>query len=132
MANKDKSKRKKGMNKRNTTTISCDESAREFIASEAKRTCRLQREILTEIIAAYRLHQKRYATVSKGQDIERKSAQELFQEIKNSIAKNIKRDDTTIAFIKAQESKILSPMSQKIDAWEALLNTIVQILQSYK
>ena len=123
---------KKTTNKRKTTTISCDESAREFIAAEANRTGRLQREVLAEMISVYKLQQKRSATKQKEQDIQTKNALELFQDIKDTLDKNIKRDDQTIAFIKTQEAKILSPMSQKIDNCESLMNTLVGILQSYQ
>lgn len=123
---------RKTPNKRKTTTISCDESAREFIAAEAERTGRLQREVLAEMISVYKLHQKRSATKQEEQDIRKKNALELFQDIKDTLDKNIKRDDQTIAFIKTQESKILSPMSKKIENCESLLNTLVGILQSYQ
>lgn len=120
---------KKTTNKRKTTTISCDESARVFIAAEAERTGRLQREVLAEMISVYKLQQERSATE---QDNRKKKALELFQDIKDTLDKNIKRDDQTIAFIKTQETKILSPMSQKIENCESLLNTLVGILQSYQ
>jgi len=123
---------KKTANKRKTTTISCDESAREFIAAEAERTGRLQREVLAEMISVYKLQQKRSATQEAEQAIRKKNALELFQDIKDTMDKNIKRDDQTIAFIKTQESKILSPMSKKIDNCESLLKTLVGILQSYQ
>ena len=123
---------RKTTNKRKTTTISCDESAREFIAAEAEHTGRLQREVLAEMISVYKLHQKRSATKQEEQDIRKKNALELFQDIKDTLDKNIKRDDQTIAFIKTQESKILSPISKKIENCESLLNTLVEILQSYQ
>ena len=123
---------RKTTNKRKTTTISCDESAREFIAAEAERTGRLQREVLAEMVSVYKQQQERSATKQKEQNIQTKTSLELFQDIKNTIDKNIKRDDQTIAFIKTQESKILSPMSQKIENCESLLNTLVGILQSYR
>ena len=123
---------RKTTNKRKTTTISCDESAREFIAAEAERTGRLQREVLAEMVSVYKQQQERSATKQKEQNIQTKTSLELFQDIKNTIDKNIKRDDQTIAFIKMQESKILSPMSQKIENCESLLNTLVGILQSYQ
>lgn len=56
---------RKTPNKRKTTTISCDESAREFIAAEAERTGRLQREVLAEMISVYKLQQERSATKRK-------------------------------------------------------------------
>ena len=123
---------RKTTNKRKTTTISCDESAREFIAAEAERTGRLQREVLAEMISVYKLQQERSATKQKEQDIRKKNALELFKDIKDTLDKNIRRDDQAIAFIKTQEAKILSPMSQKIDNCESLLNTLVGILQSYQ
>lgn len=123
---------RKTTNKRKTTTISCDESAREFIAAEAERTGRLQREVLAEMISVYKLQQERSATKRKEMEDRKKNALELFQDINAKLDTAVKRDDTAIAFIKAQESKILSPMSQKIENCESLLNTLVGILQSYQ
>lgn len=123
---------RKTPNKRKTTTISCDESAREFIAAEAERTGRLQREVLAEMISVYKLQQERSATKRKEMEDRKKNALELFQDINAKLDTAVKRDDTAIAFIKAQESKILSPMSQKIENCESLLNTLVGILQSYQ
>lgn len=123
---------RKTPNKRKTTTISCDESAREFIAAEAERTGRLQREVLAEMISVYKLQQERSATKRKEMEDRKKNALELFQDINAKLDTAVKRDDTAIAFIKAQESKILSPMSQKIENCESLLNTLVRILQSYQ
>lgn len=123
---------RKTPNKRKTTTISCDESAREFIAAEAERTGRLQREVLAEMISVYKLQQERSATKRKEMEDRKKNALELFQDINAKLDNAVKRDDTAIAFIKAQESKILSPMSQKIENCESLLNTLVRILQSYQ
>lgn len=123
---------RKTTNKRKTTTISCDESAREFIAAEAERTGRLQREVLAEMISVYKLQQERSATKRKEMEDRKKNALELFHDINAKLDTAVKRDDTAIAFIKAQESKILSPMSQKIENCESLLNTLVGILQSYQ
>ena len=123
---------RKTTNKRKTTTISCDESAREFIAAEAERTGRLQREVLAEMISVYKLQQERSATKRKEMEDRKKNALELFQDINAKLDTAVKRDDTAIAFIKAQESKILSPMSQKIENCESLLNTLGGILQSYQ
>lgn len=123
---------RKTPNKRKTTTISCDESAREFIAAEAERTGRVQREVLAEMISVYKLQQERSATKRKEMEDRKKNALELFQDINAKLDTAVKRDDTAIAFIKAQESKILSPMSQKIENCESLLNTLVGILQSYQ
>jgi hypothetical protein len=121
---------RKTQNKRKTTTVSCDESTRAFIAAEAERTGRLQREVLARMVEVYQLDQKRSATKKAEEDVRKKSALELFADIKDTLDKNIKRDDQTIAFIKTQESKILSPMSQKIESCESLLNELVRILSN--
>ena len=123
---------KKPANKRKTTTVSCDESTRKFIAAEAARSGRLQREVLAEMVSVYQQQQKRSATEKENQAVRKANALELFQNIKDTLDKNIKRDDQTIAFIKTQESKILSPMSAKLDSCESLLKTLVGILRSYK
>lgn len=122
---------KRMQNKRKTTTISCDETARAFIAAEAERTGRLQREVLAEMISVYKQQQERSAAKQKEQEIRKKNALELFADINAKLDTAIKHDDRAVAFIKAQETQILSPMSQKIDACESLLNTLVGILQSY-
>lgn len=123
---------KKTTNKRKTTTISCDESARVFIAAEAERTGRLQREVLAEMISVYKLQQERSATKKKEMEDRKKNALELFKDINAKLDTAVKRDDTVIAFIRKQEKDKLSPMSQKIDKCESLLNTLVGILESFQ
>ena len=120
---------KKTTNKRKTTTISCDVSSRKFIAAEAERTGRLQREVLAEMISVYKLQQERSATE---QDNRKKKALELFQNINAKLNTAVKRDDTVISFIRTQEKDILSPMSLKINNCESLLNTLVGILKSFQ
>lgn len=120
---------KKTANKRKTTTVSCDESTRQFIAAEAARTGKLQREILARMVEVYQLDLKRSATKKKEETQELRSANEIFAAIEKKLDKAIKRDDVVVSFIKEHESKLSSPTLDKVKNCETLLTQLVSILQ---
>ena len=120
---------KKTANKRKTTTVSCDESTRKFIADEAERTGKFQREILISMVEAYKKDKKRSATKKEETPGELKSAIEIFSAIDEKLDKAIKRDDVVLTFIKKHESKLSSPTLEKVKNCENLLNQLVSILQ---
>lgn len=120
---------KKTANKRKTTTVSCDESTRQFIAAEAARTNKLQREILARMVEVYQQDQKRSATKKKEDAQELRSAIEIFSAIDKKLDKAIKRDDVVVRFIKEHESKLSSPTFDGVKNCEALLTQLVSILQ---
>ena len=121
---------KKTANKRKTTTVSCDEPTRQFIAAEARRTDRPQREILARMVEVYQLDQKRSATKKKDEAQELRTAQEIFAAIDRKLDKAIKRDDVVVSFIKEHESKLSSPTLEKVNNCEKLLSQLVTILQN--
>ena len=102
-------------NKRKTTTLSCDESTREFIAAEAKRTGKLQRHVLADIVSAYRLQQERSAT-KKGAKPETSEVPGSFdfaaleKKISTVITKDVNR---VIGFIQEQEKIYLKPIAEQ-------------------
>ena len=116
---------KKTPKKRKTTTISCDESAREFIAAEAKRTGRLQREVLAEMISVYKLQKKRSAT---------KAAEPQTQVVPGTIDMNILKDELSkvitkdvnraISFIKEQEKIFLAPLATNVKSVKEQLENL--------
>ncbi len=123
---------KKTVNKRKTTTVSCDESTREFIAAEAARSGKLQREVLADMVEVFKKSQKRSATKKKEEAQELKTANEYLAAINAKLEKTVKRDDVVISFIKEHESKISSPTFDKVKNCEKLLNSLIGILQNLK
>ena len=121
---------KKAANKRKTTTVSCDKSTREFIAAEAKRTGKLQREVLAEMVKTYRESQERSATKEQEEAQELKTANEYMAAINEKLDKAIKRDDGVKGFIKEHEKMFSSPMFDKVRNCETLLNSLIKILQN--
>ena len=119
-------------NKRKTTTLSCDKSTREFVATEAARTGLLQREILARMVEVYQLDQKRSATKKKDDLEDLRSAKQIFTAIDKKLDKAIKRDDVVLAFIKTHESELSSPTLDRVKNCEMLLNQLVSILQNLK
>ena len=117
---------KKTTNKRKTTTVSCDERTREFIAAEAKRTERSQREVLADMVDFYKKSQKRSAADTQNT----KSINEILSSINAKLDIAVKRDDVVVSFLKEHESKLSSPTLDKVRSCENLLNSLVKILQN--
>lgn len=112
---------------RKTTTVSCDEATRKFIAEEAERTGRLQREVLASMVKVYRDSQKRSATRKRNKVRELMTDRELFEAMDEKLEINLKRDDVVIGYIKKHESEISSPMFDKIRSCESLLGQLLQL-----
>ena len=105
---------KKAQNKRKTTTLSCDESTREFIATEAKRTGKLQRQVLADIVSAYRLQQKRSATKGAKPETSEVPGSFDFAALEKKISTVITKDvNRVIGFIQEQEKIYLKPNKKK-------------------
>ena len=118
---------KKNRYMRKTTTVSCDEATRKFIAEEAERTGRLQREVLASMVKVYRDSQKRSATRKRNKVRELMTDRELFEAMDEKLEINLKRDDVVIGYIKKHESEISSPMFDKIRSCESLLGQLLQL-----
>lgn len=123
---------KQATNKRKTTTVSCDESTRQFIAAEAERTGKLQREVLAYMVKVYQQEQLRSAKKKKEEVQELRTANEIFAAIDRKLDKAIKRDDIVVSFIKEHESRISSPTFDKVKNCEMILSQLISILQNLK
>lgn len=116
---------KKTTNKRKTTTVSCDESARAFIAAEAERTGRLQREVLAEMISVYKLQQKRSATKAAEPQVPVAPGTINMDFLKDELSKVITKDvNRVISFIKEQEKIFLAPISTNVKSVKKQLETL--------
>ncbi|MBR0300753.1 MAG: hypothetical protein IJQ93_10610 [Bacteroidales bacterium] len=102
-------------NKRKTTTLSCDESTREFIAAEAKRTGKLQRQVLADIVSAYRLQQKRSATKGAKPETSEVPGSFDFATLEKKLSSVITKDvNRVIGFIQKQEEIYLKPILKQV------------------
>lgn len=100
---------KKAQNKRKTTTVSCDEQTRQFIAAEAERTGLLQREVLAKMVETYRS-----ATAGKS-EIHETPANFDFSEMEKVIEKRITKDvNRVIGFIQKQEEMYLKQILENV------------------
>lgn len=119
-------------NKRKTTTVSCDESTRQFIASEAERTGKLQREVLAQMVKVYQQDQQRSAKKKKEEAQELRNANEILAAIDTKLEKLTKRDDVVIGYIKEHEKLYGSPTLDKMKNCETRLGQLISILQNLK
>ena len=102
-------------NKRKTTTLSCDESTREFIAAEAKRTGKLQRQVLADIVSAYRLQQKRSATKEAKPETSEVPGSFDFATLEKKLSSVITKDvNRVIGFIQKREEIYLKPILKQV------------------
>lgn len=105
--------------KRKTTTVSCDESTRQFIAAEAERTGLLQRQVLAQMVE----HYKRYATENcKKKD----TVNEDLYNIEKKITAEVNR---VIGFIKEQEKVYLKDILQQVRNNGYLVKKQISILE---
>lgn len=117
-------------NKRKTTTVSCDESTRQFIAAEAERTGKLQREVLAQMVKVYQQDQQRSAKKKKEEAQELRTANEILAAIDTKLAKLTKRDDVVTGYIKEHEKLYSSPTLDKMKNCETRLGQLISILQN--
>lgn len=111
---------KRTTNKRKTTTVSCDESTRQFIAAEAERTGLLQREVLANMVKLY----KRSATKDKSQIPETPGNFDL-SVIEKRITKDVNR---VIGFIQEQEKIYLKQILDQAKKNGLLLQKQIDLL----
>lgn len=118
---------KKAQNRRKTTTVSCDEQTRLFIAEEAERTGLLQREVLAKMVELY----KRSATLSKP-EIDKTSANFDYSEIEKVIEKRIRKDvNRVIGFIQKQEEIYLKQILENAKKNGVLIQQQINILKEF-
>lgn len=117
---------KKAQNRRKTTTLSCDEQTRLFIAAEAERTGLLQREVLARMVETYRS-----ATAGKS-EIHETPANFDFSEIEKVIEKRITKDvNRVIGFIQKQEEIYLQQILENAKKNGVLIQQQINILKEF-
>lgn len=109
-------------NKVQATTVSVDVVVRDYINNQAENLGISQREMVARIVDAFKI-----AAASVNDDTE---SDGILEVVKTSLDKVLKRDDRVVAFIKEQEKIFLSPILQGVQATNAQLNELIQILSN--
>lgn len=112
-----------------TTTVSCYEPTRKYIADEAKRTNQPQREILAKMVDVYKENQARKAQENKEEKKEHRTVLQICAAIENKLDAYISHDQMLANYIKKHEQEIDSPVFKKVIECEIHLLTIEKILQ---
>ena len=106
-----------------TTTVSVDAATRERINAEAARLGLNQREMIQRLIEGYDLAQQR-----DGDADEQPDSQTLLQQVNDTLAKVLQRDDRLVSFMREQEKALLNPILQTAQSTESRLKVLVEVL----
>ena len=109
----------------NTTTVCVDTVTRDRVNEEAERLGLSQRQMIQRLLESY---ETQLNLSSEQSDIQ--VEEELIKKIYDSLDKVIKRDDRIVAFIKEQEKVLLNPILNTVQAIDANLNQLVEILSN--
>lgn len=109
----------------NTTTVCVDAVTRDRVNDEAERLGLSQRQMIERLLESYETKLK---LASEEHDIQ--AEEDLLKGIYDSLDKVIKRDDRIVAFIKEQEKILLNPILNTVQAIDANLNQLVEILSN--
>lgn len=109
----------------NTTTVCVDAVTRDRVNEEAERLGLSQRQMIQRLLESY---ETQLNLSSEQSDIQ--VEEELIKKIYDSLDKVIKRDDRIVAFIKEQEKILLNPILNTVQAIDANLNQLVEILSN--
>lgn len=104
------------------TTVSVDQSARDYINEEADKLGLSQRQMIQRLVETYENLKNSKAGASS------LSPEEQISSIYESLEKVIKRDDRIVAFIKEQEKILLNPILMSVQSTDARLNQLIEIL----
>ena len=110
---------------KNTTTVCVDAVTRDRVNEEAERLGLSQRQMIQRLLESYEAKLK---LASEEHDTQ--AEENLLKEIYNSLDKVIKRDDRIVAFIKEQEKILLNPILNTVQAIDANMNQLVEILSN--
>lgn len=108
-----------------TTTVCVDAVTRDRINDEAERLGLSQRQMIQRLLESYETELK---LASEEHDTQ--TEENLLKRIHDSLDKVIKRDDRIVAFIKEQEKILLNPILNTVQAIDANLNQLVEILSN--
>ena len=106
------------------TTVSVDGIVRDEINKEADRLGVSQREMVSRLLETYML--KNPVSNSEDKEVD----ESILAKILESLEKVLKRDDRVVAFIKEQEKILLKPILQGVQANDAQLNQLIDILSN--
>lgn len=106
------------------TTVSVDQSARDYINEEADKLGLSQRQMIQRLVETYENLKNSKAGASS------LSPEEQISSIYKSLEKVIKRDDRIVAFIKEQEKILLNPILMSVQSTNAQLTQLVEILSN--
>ena len=108
-----------------TTTVSVDAIARDRINEEAERLGVSQRQMVLRLIESYELEMNR-----KTKKNEMQVDKEMLQNIYDSLEKIQGHDDKVIALIKEQGRNLMNPTLLTVQAVEANLNHLGNLLSN--
>ena len=106
-----------------TTTVSVDAATRERINTEAARLGLNQRDMIQRLVEGYDL-----AKQQAGDAGEQPDSQTLLQQVNETLAKVLQRDDRLVSFMREQEKTLLNPILQAAQSTESRLKVLVDIL----
>ena len=104
------------------TTVSVDQSARDYINNEADKLGLSQRQMIQRLVETYENLKNSKAGTSNI------SPEEQISLIYECLEKVLKRDDRVVAFIKEQEKVLLNPILKGVQSTDARLNQLIEIL----
>lgn len=107
------------------TTVSVDAATRDRINAEAERLGLSQRQMVQRMLETYETQQ----LIDKGELV---TDEQKVDRIYEALEKVVKRDDRIVAFIKEQEKVLLNPILSTVQATDANLNQLVEILSNIK
>lgn len=106
------------------TTVSVNQSARDYINEEADKLGLSQRQMIQRLVETYEnLKNSKAGATSL-------SPEEQISSIYECLEKVLKRDDRVVAFIKEQEKVLLNPILRGVQSTDAQLNQLVEILSN--
>lgn len=106
------------------TTVSVDQTARDYINSEANRLGLSQRQMILHLVESYENLKNSKTGASS------LSPEEKIFSIYECLEKVLKRDDRIVAFIKEQEKVLLNPILRSVQSTDAQLKQLVEILSN--
>ena len=117
---------------RKTTTVSCDESTRKFIAAEAERLGIPQREVLSRLVESYRHSHKRSATSAAEPQGNLEPSSINQTALEDRLSKVITKDvNRVIGFIQQQEKSYLTTILKNSNDSKAAIEKLIQSLDNF-
>ena len=106
------------------TTVSVDQTARDYINSEATKLGLSQRQMILRLVETYENLKNSKDEASS------QTSEEQISSIYECLEKVLKRDDRVVAFIKEQEKVLLNPILRSVQSTDAQLKQLIEILSN--